>query len=176
MTSTWGSAVFALVCLSHSTLFASGTSPLGSKLMRIALRRFEPDQLPNQRSFQQGALVLESVDGFFCSRWRAAARLAGPLHTQRGLLCQVGPKVNDRSFHAVPQPADFHRGGENGTGPILTRWEVFDNLWACLVPQESLRAEWCFMFSTGVLRHAGVSAAMRFQPGWLGLADELTMC
>ena len=43
-------------------------------------------------------------------------------------------------------------GGENGTGPILTRWEVFDNLWACLVPQESLRAEWCFMFSTGVLR------------------------
>ncbi len=40
----------------------------------------------------------------------------------------------------------------NGTGPILTRWEVFDNLWACLVPQESLRAEWCFMFSTGVLR------------------------
>ena len=26
-----------------------------------------------------------------------------------------------------------------------------DNLWACLVPQESLRAEWCFMFSTGVL-------------------------
>ena len=42
--------------------------------------------------------------------------------------------------------------GENGTGPILTRWEVFDNLWACLVPQESLRAEWCFMFSTGVLR------------------------
>ncbi len=44
------------------------------------------------------------------------------------------------------------RGGENGTGPILTRWEVFDNLWACLVPQESLRAEWCFMFSTGVLR------------------------
>ena len=43
-------------------------------------------------------------------------------------------------------------GGENGTGAILTRWEVFDNLWACLVPQESLRAEWCFMFSTGVLR------------------------
>ena len=42
--------------------------------------------------------------------------------------------------------------GDNGTGPILTRWEVFDNLWACLVPQESLRAEWCFMFSTGVLR------------------------
>ena len=61
---------------------------------------------------------------------------------------------------ACLRPADMRttcstaiaREGENGTGPILTRWEVFDNLWACLVPQESLRAEWCFMFSTGVLR------------------------
>ena len=52
-----------------------------------------------------------------------------------------------------PRPGlDLKTRGENGTGPILTRWEVFDNLWACLVPQESLRAEWCFMFSTGVLR------------------------
>ena len=75
----------------------------------------------------------------------------------RSQSLQQFPSLVDTLHHAF-QLREFaglglsFLAGENGTGPILTRWEVFDNLWACLVPQESLRAEWCFMFSTGVLR------------------------
>jgi len=47
-----------------------------------------------------------------------------------------------RDFHPLEHT---HIHGAR-TGPILTRWEVYDSLCASRVPQESPLAEWCFMF------------------------------
>ena len=62
-----------------------------------------------QCGFQRDALVLKCVDGFLGFGWGAAARLAEPLHAQRGFLGRLCPKVDYGSLHPVSQPADFHK-------------------------------------------------------------------
>ena len=66
-----------------------------------------------------------------------------------------------------------------GDRPIFAAAKLFS--WGVVVPAAIIGTVPRFARKTSrsvyrASRGKGMSAAMRFQPGWLGLADELTMC